>query len=117
MRYQKYLELKDLKLGLVKEKTDHEEVVREADVELGGSVLMDLKKEINSKLKETYSGEYMFDYCIQEGKDINKLRIPEARKLHLKKEWFKISDEVAKSKTLVERKMSSDTDEGSSTTR
>ena len=85
MRYQKYLEFKELKIGLVKEKTKHEEVVREVK---GGSLLMDLKKEINSDLTTTYGGKYKFDFCIQEDKDINKLRIPEARRKQLKRKWL-----------------------------
>ena len=96
-----------LNIGLVKRKSNYEEVVRKISEEYKlGSEIIETINYLNEKLKNVYKGKFKFDFCIQEDININELKVKKAKLLdRLKEDVFKSRHTLAKNKTNMERKI------------
>lgn len=96
-----------LNIGLVKQNSDYENVVRKVaeKYELSNEVY-EIIDRLNQKLGNIYSGKFKFDFCLQEDINIDKLKVKKAKLIdRLKEEVFKSRSTLAKSKTTMERKI------------
>jgi len=72
-----------------------------------GIDLLELREELNSTLKKSYTGKFKFDFCLIEDINIERLKVKNRPELidRLKEKVFKVSDSLAKSQTQVEREI------------
>jgi hypothetical protein len=97
-----------LKIGLVKQKSDYDEVVRKvSEKHQLSNEIIELRNHLNEKLHNVYQGKFKFDFCLQEDINIDDLKTKRKGKLidRLKTEVFGSNDKLAQSKTNMERKI------------
>jgi hypothetical protein len=96
-----------LNIGLVKQKSNYDEVVRKISEKYKlSNDLVDAIDKLNVKLGNIYGGQFKFDFCLQEDININDLKVKKAKLIdRLKEDVFKSKDTLAKSKTNMERKI------------
>jgi len=116
MRFKEYLgkdekTYRKLTIGLVKKKTDLDETVRKVSEKysLANDILSELDK-LNKELSSVYTGKFSYDFCLKEDINMDKLQVKNKERLlkRFKAEVFKTKDVFAKSKTEMERKISSE---------
>jgi hypothetical protein len=116
MRFKEYLgndekTYQKLTIGLVKDKSDLDTTVQKVTekYELADDVC-ELIDSLNKRLSNVYTGKFKFDFCLKEDINIDKLKIKNKERLlkRFKSEVFKTKDVFAKSKTEMERKISSE---------
>jgi len=92
-----------LSLKLVDEETGHKELVEKVidKHELGNDIL-ELYELLNKDLKKHYRGKMKFDFTLEEGKDVDTLKIKTGRKQFIKKKCFEFVDELAKTQRKLE---------------
>jgi hypothetical protein len=94
---------RSINLKLIKEKTNYEESIKKISKSFPDALLMlEIKKKINNVLKQVYKGNYKFDFCIDEGISINKLKIKERYKQKLLTNLLKSNDKITKIKNKFE---------------
>lgn len=90
-----------------KEKTENKKIVRKI------TQLYDLSEEnnpirlvdeLNKELKRHYKGKFMFDFVLEEGKNIEEIKIKRNKK-RLKILAMEFNDSLAKIKKKIERKL------------
>ena len=88
---------------LVDKETGHKELVEKVveQYELGNDIL-DLYELLNKDLRKYYKGKYKFDFTIDEGEDVDKLKIKPGRKKHIKKKAYEFVDVLAKCQRKLE---------------
>jgi hypothetical protein len=96
-----------LNIGLVKQNSDYDNVVRKiAEKYELSNEMYEIIDRLNQKLGNIYSGKFKFDFCLQEDINIDKLKVKKAKLMdRLKEEVFKSRSALAKSKTTMERKI------------
>ncbi|MHA2030693.1 MAG: hypothetical protein ACW99Q_15010 [Candidatus Kariarchaeaceae archaeon] len=111
MKFKEFIknDFRVLKVGLVREKSNYDELVREIDDDL-----LELRKLLNTELGRS---RFKFDFCLKEDININDLRIKPDKKKRIKQKWYQMLDELAKTQTEAERKLSSNADDGTSPNR
>ena len=101
-------EFRKIKIGLIKNKSKKEVVSKISDKY---NITKDIINEINSLNKELdkyYKGKFKFDFCLREDISIECLRLKRENIKDLFKEYIiKANDSFAKTKTELERKLSS----------
>lgn len=87
-----------------KENPSHTEIVKDVveKYELSNEVLS-LLENLNKELKSMYRGKYKFDFCLEEGKPVTKMKIKNSESL--KKKIFNVNNMFSQQKTLLERKI------------
>jgi len=100
-------EFTELKIGLVdKENIEINELVRKVEEKFNlGTDLLEIKNELNEFLGNRYGGKFKFDFCLQEFKEVDKLKINRNKK-EIKLKWFQASGNLAETQTEVERQIS-----------
>jgi predicted HicB family RNase H-like nuclease len=114
MRLRDYLsedieEFRKLRIGLVREDTDKKGVVSKItkEFELKKDIVENIDK-LNCELKKTYTGKFKFDFCIQEDIKAEALRLKREQVRDTLIEFvIRANDSLAKAKTELERKLSS----------
>jgi len=88
-----------------KEKTENKKIVRKV------TQLYDLSEdpirlvdELNRELKRHYKGKFMFDFVLEDGKNIGEIKIKRNKK-RLKILAMEFNDSLAKIKKKIERKL------------
>lgn len=96
-----------LKIGLVKQKSDYDVVVRKvSEKHQLSNEIIELRNNLNEKLHNVYQGKFKFDFCLQEDINIDDLKTRKGKVMdHLKTEVFGSNDKLAQSKTNMERKI------------
>lgn len=88
-----------------KEKTENKKIVRKItqlyDLSEDPMRLVD---ELNKELKRHYGGKFMFDFVLEDGKNIEEIKIKRDKK-RLKILAMEFNDDLAKIKKKVERKL------------
>jgi hypothetical protein len=118
MRLQKYLDLSGvdenfnkfrmLNINICKNKTEHINTVR--DIEEQYSIEKSIIKEVNElnkELKKIYGNKYSFQFCLDEGDDINEITKNKYRD-KLKRMFMGINDKFSNVKFDIEKKLSKD---------
>jgi hypothetical protein len=94
-----------INVGLVKKPTVYNSIV--SDVLQKYDIVNELDKEIehlNKNLQSSYRGKLKFDYCLEEGIDMNKSRIKSRLLKKLKLQLLETNDSLSKVKKEIERK-------------
>ena len=101
-----------LKIGLVKQKSDYDVVVRKISEkhQLSNDLINEMNK-LNKALRSGFKSpncserKFKFDFCLDEDINIDDLDIKKRVKDRLKTEVFGSNDKLAQSKTNMERKI------------
>lgn len=97
-----------LRLRLVKEKTQHDQIVdKVADkYELDKDGIISLRELLNKDLKRKgYRGSEMFDFVLDEGEDIEDIKLEKRKKDLLRKRHLELEGELAQIKSRFEKKL------------
>lgn len=62
-------------------------------------------EKLNKELKSIYRGKYKFDFCLNEGKDIEDVKINKNKQERLKTKLFQFNAEMARIKQEFEDKL------------
>lgn len=71
--------------------------------------ILDLKKSLNEELKKTYKGKYLFDFCLDDGISLEKIKANKKRRDRLMIKMFEANDVLEHIKKQVEKKISKET--------
>lgn len=97
-----------LRLRLVKEKTQHDQLVdKVADkYEMDKESILSLRELLNADLKKKgFRGQEMFDFVLDEGEDIEEIKLEKRKKDLLRKRHFELEGELAQIKSRFEKKL------------
>jgi len=97
-----------LRLRLVKEKTQHDQLVdKVADkYEMNKDSILSLRELLNADLKKKgFRGQEMFDFVLDEGEDIEEIKLEKRKKDLLRKRHFELEGELAQIKSRFEKKL------------
>ena len=90
-------------LKLTKESNNYDESIKKIGKLFPDALIMlDIKKNLNKTLNKVYKGNYKFDFCIDEGISISKLKIKEKYKQQLLSKLFESNDKITKIKKIFE---------------
>ena len=67
-----------MNIKLVRKKSNYEGVITEVCQEhkVIEKDIMDLKKKLNENLRKTYTGQCLFDFCLDDGTPLQKIKVP-----------------------------------------
>lgn len=97
-----------LRLKLVKEKTQHDQLVdKVADkYEMDKESILSLRELLNADLKKKgFRGQEIFDFVLDEGEDIEEIKLEKRKKDLLRKRHFELEGELAQIKSRFEKKL------------
>lgn len=97
-----------LKLRLVKEKTQHDQLVDKVAEkhELDKDSIIALRELLNKDLKmKGYRGKEIFDFVLDEGEDIENIKLEKRKKNLLRKRHLELEGELAQIKSRFEKKL------------
>lgn len=118
MRFLKYLsysgldentnKFRVLNIKLVSDKTDCnniiDKVIKKYNIKYN---LYSIIENLNNNLKDVYKGKYKFDFCLDEGKDINDIKLNKKYLKRFKMMLFESNNKFAKIKKDIENKSKS----------
>ena len=97
-----------LRLRLVKEKTQHDQLVDKVaeKYEMDKESILSLRELLNADLKKKgFRGQEMFDFVLEEGEDIEEIKLEKRKKDLLRKRHFELEGELALIKSRFEKKL------------
>jgi hypothetical protein len=97
-----------LRLRLVKEKTQHDQLVdKVADkYEMDKDSILSLRELLNQDLKKKgFRGQEIFDFVLEEGEDLEEIKLDKRKKDLLRKRHFELEGELAQIKSRFEKKL------------
>jgi len=97
-----------LSLKLVKKKTKHEETVKKIaeEYELDTNYILGLRELLNKDLKtKGYRGPNAFDFVLDEGSDIEGIKLEKRKKDILKRRHFELESKLAEVQKKFEKKL------------
>ena len=97
-----------LRLRLVKEKTQHDQIVDKVAEkhDLDKNSIISLRELLNKDLKRKgYRGDEIFDFVLDEGEDIEDIKLEKRKKDLLRKRHLELEGELAQIKSRFEKKL------------
>jgi uncharacterized protein (DUF2249 family) len=104
-----FAKFRTLSFRLVKEATEHKQLLESIDKGVAEQII-DIQNELNTELSKKYNGNYKFDLCIDEGNNLDILKIKRKQAKALSMMCHEANDKLSKIKRFIETKMSNDTD-------
>jgi hypothetical protein len=97
-----------LSLRLVKRKTDHEETVKKIaeEYDLDTDYILGLRELLNKDLKKKgYRGPNAFDFVLDEGSDLETIKLEKRKKDILKRRHLELESRLAEVQKKFEKKL------------
>jgi hypothetical protein len=97
-----------LKLKLVDQETEHEKIVEKVGKKynLETDTILELRQLLNKDLRaKGYKGPKIFDFALDEGEDVDTLKIDKRRKGALKRKHLELQESLDAIKSKFERKL------------
>jgi hypothetical protein len=97
-----------LSLKLVKKKTQHEETIKKIaeEYDLDTDYILGLRGLLNKDLKtKGYRGPNIFDFVLDEGSDIEGIKLEKRKKDILKRRHFELESKLAEVQEKFEKKL------------
>jgi hypothetical protein len=97
-----------LKLKLVDQETEHEKIVEEVGkkYDLETDTILELRQLLNKDLKaKGYKGPKIFDFVLDEGENVDTLKIDRRRKGALKRKHLELQESLDAIKSKFEREL------------
>jgi len=98
---------RSLSIKLVNKKSDYNIIVSEICQKflLSEKVIFELKEKLNNELKRAYRGKYIFDFCLDEGIPIDKIKAPKKNHDRLTLKMFEVNESFEQTKKNIEKKL------------
>ena len=98
---------RSVNLKLVSKPSDYTPIVSEVCKKflVSEKDILSLKEDLNKELKKTYQGKCFFDFCLDEGLSLEKIKIPKKNHDRLTLKLFTANDYLENIKKKIERKL------------
>ena len=91
---------RSIDIKLVQNETNYKKTIKKVqDKYKTDNDIIELLESLN---KEVYIGKLKFDFCLNEGLDIENIKLSENKKKYIKQRYFDVSDKICKAKTDIE---------------
>jgi len=97
-----------LKLKLIKKRTYNEQIIKKISQEynIDENIILELREALNRDLiRKGYKGPEKFDFVLDEGIDIDNIKLENRKKDLLKKRYLELESELSKIKCEFEKKL------------
>ena len=97
---------RSMNVKLVNGKTDYKDSVEKVQEKyIIDNDVIEIVECLNKQLRKFYKGKLKFDFCLDEGISINKIKLNERKRSVLKAKFFKACDKIGKAQTSVEKQI------------
>lgn len=98
-----------LDIKLVKDEVDYSNIVKKVESKHKlSNEITDIINDLNRELRKHYKGRYIFNFCLDEGKNLGEIRMNKKNVDRLKMKLFEASDKLSKIKRKVEKDLKED---------